>query len=135
MALHKPVTYGDIDFTGLYKARTQPTVQRISDRSLGFRFDTQYLKDFDILDSVYGAKFFALPYVVRQVEADEPGRPDLISYRVYSDTDFWSFILLFNRIADPMSGYKVGFDMKIPQYQPLASWLTRNLIQRNINNR
>lgn len=127
--LQNVVTYGNVSYDRLYYPGDPPTSQRLAAREQGYPFEANILGDFDILNSVYDATFFALPYMEHIVTNDEISRPDLISFRNYRDTDLWSFILMFNRIADPMNGLYIGQVLKLPNYDRLTSWLTRKLIQ------
>lgn len=122
--------YGDIDLSSpLYKSGSPPIIQRITARDKAYPFDTETLRDFDILAFSFDKAFFDIPYQEYVVQNDELGRPDLISFRVYNDTDFWSFIMLYNHLADPFTDLKPTKTLRIPYYHALVSWLTRNIVQ------
>lgn len=121
--------FGDVKLGKMYEPRNLPIYQRIARRQKGYVFNDN-LTDYDILLNKYSDSFFSLPSFERSVEADEANRPDLISYRVYKDTDFWSYIMMYNRLADPLTDITIGKLLLIPFYNHLTSWLTINIIQK-----
>jgi len=120
--------FGLIEYGKIYKSKFPEKFQRISERRLAYDFDPDKLKDYNYLLSRFNQEFFKLPYFIREISRSDVGRPDLISYEVYGDTDFWHYILLFNSIADPINGLVKGTDIKIPMLDHLSNWLIENLL-------
>jgi hypothetical protein len=122
--------FGAVNIGDLYTVSDPPKTQRISRRQDGYAYHPK-LNDYDILNSIYDQTFFDLPCVNYRVQTEEAYRPDLIAYKVYHDTDFWSFLMLYNRLADPTE-IVVGRIIKIIMWNDLSSWLTENIIQSPI---
>jgi len=120
--------FGLIDYGKLYKSKFPEKFQRITERKLLYDFDSDKLKDYNYLLSRFNQEFFNLPYFIREISPIDVGRPDLISYEVYGDTDFWHLILIFNNIADPIYGIIKGKDLKIPMFDQLSNWLINALL-------
>lgn len=130
---YTPASFGGIVFDKLTFASNPPTTNRITQWENGIHFDPD-LNDYNPLDNIYDDTFYQLPYVRHTVASGEAGRPDLISFKLYGDTDFYAYILLFNRIVDPFT-VEEGVQLRIPVFSNLASWLTIKLIQYPISNR
>lgn len=126
-----PAKFGDILLGPIFTEGTQPKTQRIARPQAGYPFN-KLLGDYDVLNSKYDDSFFKLPYSERKIYNTENNRPDLISNREYGDTDFWQYILLFNRLADPFVDLFTGRVIRIPLKDDLFTWLTVNLIQQRV---
>lgn len=124
--------FANVKLGNLYEPKNPPVFQRITKREKGYLFDNN-LNDYDILRNKYDRSFFMIPSFERSVEIDEESRPDLISHKVYRDTDFWSFIMMYNRLADPITDITTGRLLNIPFYNHLTSWLTINIIQKGLS--
>lgn len=126
------LTYGDIKFDALYLPGTPTKTVRLTRRQDGYEYDTK-IQDINPLNSIYKDDFFKLPFVQHTITVSEEHRADLISWNLYSETDYWSYIMLFNRLVDPMADLTAGKVINIPVFANLISWLTKNLIQNPIN--
>lgn len=51
----------------------------------------------------------------------EDGRPDLLSYRIYGNTQYWWVILIYNGITE-FNNFVTGTEMKFPQLQALEDF-------------
>lgn len=63
----------------------------------------------------------SIPYQYYEVESEDVGRLDLVSYKVYGYEYYFWVIAAFNNIMDPFNGFSVGQTLKIPN---LHSYLT-----------
>jgi hypothetical protein len=59
-----------------------------------------YDEGFDILDSYFVNQLLKLPKVREFKVAFEASRPDIISYKMYGDAQYWWIIMLYNDISD-----------------------------------
>lgn len=130
---YTPAVYGAINYGKLYQPSFLPTRNRLCHWEDGISFDVD-LNDYNPLNNIYDETFFRLPYVRYQVPAGYGNRMDLISFQLYGDTDYWAYIMIFNRMVDPFE-VNEGMFINIPTFASLVSWLTLNLIQNPIYNR
>ena len=77
------------------------------DTELKSRFDLRKflnfnVDNFDPLTSNFLFKLKEIPSGGRYVISGEEGKPDLISFRIYEDTQYWWIIMLYNNILDPV---------------------------------
>jgi len=56
---------------------------------------------FDILDSIFISSIKTLPCTGTFTIQKERGRPDLLSYSIYNDTQYWWILLLYNDLSLP----------------------------------
>lgn len=56
--------------------------------------------NFNVLDSYFIDNFKKLPNYGTFVITVEEFRPDLISYKIYETTNYWSLLLIYNNIVD-----------------------------------
>lgn len=82
--------------------------------------------DYDLSNS-YFYLFTSDPEKLRyyQLEREDSGRPDMISFKAYNQMDFWWIILKFNDIIDPFSELVEGVVLKIPQITEINTWYTK----------
>lgn len=64
-----------------------------------------------------------IPYRYYEIEGEDIGRLDLISYKVYGSEEHFWVIASFNAILDPFSGFFVGQTIKVPDLHAyLKEW-------------
>jgi len=131
MGLKPKEEFGVIKYGKLYTTGFPETHQRLCDRTQGYDFH-EGLHDFDYLVSRFDRSFYDLPFFNHGLLPEDAGRPDRLSYKVYNDVDFWSYILLFNKIADPILGFTEGMSIKIPMKTQLQTWLVKNLLHKTL---
>jgi hypothetical protein len=75
------------------------------------------IQDFDVYDTINSYMFYYIPllplYKTYRVTVEE-GRPDLISYEVYKDTQYWWVILLYNSLCsvnEVKKGMMLGYPL------------------------
>lgn len=73
-------------------------------------FDVLSFKFLDLKDYLRSK-----PLQLYVIEAGKEFRPDLISYDIYSDTQYWYIICLINDIIDPMEDLVVGTTLIYPE--------------------
>lgn len=73
-------------------------------------FDTPV---YDILCSYFWNQVVNLPQGGVFVVSGEEKRPDLISYKIYRDTQYWWIILLYNRLTSN-EDITAGMELKYP---------------------
>ena len=76
------------------------------DRETKSRFDFSKfmhwnIDNYDPLTSNMLFKLKDIPVGGRYVISGEEGRPDLISYRIYGDVQYWWLLMFYNKILDP----------------------------------
>jgi len=135
--IKKPNEYGRIRITNLYDVQYPPVTQRMTRRQNAYPYVTfkgnDTITDFDVLRFSFDESFFRLPSYSKKIESHEHGRPDTLSNTVYGDTDFWSFIMLYNRLVNSEELYAERV-VRIPVRQQLEQWLLRNLVQNPSSN-
>ena len=81
------------------------------------RFDTskffEFTDNFDPLTSRFVNTVKNLPEKQKFYVQSEEGRPDVISHRVYGDTQYWWIILLYNDIDD-VDNLTIGRVLSLP---------------------
>ncbi len=62
-----------------------------------------------------------LQYIVK---AQDIGRLDLISKKMYGRFDYYKYILIYNNILDPFNGLTIGQNIRIPLLTDIANYET-----------
>jgi hypothetical protein len=69
------------------------------------RFDASkfmaFADGYDIIDSAFLSGIKSLPVAGSYIVRLEPGRPDLLSYNLYRDTQYWWLLMLYNDLKLP----------------------------------
>lgn len=60
-----------------------------------------FANGFDVLDSTLVSKIMELPVTGNYTVRLEPSRPDLLSWNLYRDTQYWWILLMFNNLSTP----------------------------------
>ena len=86
------------------------------------RFDEskflEFTDNFDPLTSRFYNTVKNLPEKQKYFVQSEEGRPDMISYSAYGDTQYWWIILLYNDIDD-VDDLTIGRILSLPQVDNL----------------
>lgn len=82
-------------------------------------------------DKSYDAVMAVRNYTWHTVELAEENNGPLLSYNVFSNPDYWRYIMMFNGLLD-MFEIKAGMRLKIPAHQELVSQLNNTLIDRDV---
>ena len=82
------------------------------------RFDTMKFLEFnednvDPLNSFMLTNLMNIPPAGTYTIVKEECRPDLVSYELYDDTQYWWILLLYNKILD-ITEFKAGLDIVYP---------------------
>ena len=82
------------------------------------RFDPMKFMNFngdniDSLDSYLVTNIHKLASVGTFTVTNEEQRPDLVSYKIYNDTQYWWILMLYNKILD-ISEFKAGMELVYP---------------------
>lgn len=77
--------------------------------------------NFDPLTSNILFEIKNLPVGGRYTIRGEEGRPDLLSYNIYGDTQYWWILMLYNGFND-ISEILSGNEMQFPLVQDLESY-------------
>lgn len=96
-----------------------------NDLQVETRFDTMKFLNFNIdnidpLDSYLITNIHKLQAVGTFTVTIQEERPDLISYEIYDDTQYWWILLLYNKILD-ISQIKPGLDLAYPDKSNLET--------------
>ena len=90
------------------------------------RFDLsrfmEFTDNFDVLTSRLLRDIKRLPEKQKYYVQSEEGRPDLVSYRVYRDTQFWWIVLFYNDIID-VDDLEIGMTLSLPSVTDLENLL------------
>lgn len=88
------------------------------------RFDPEYFfrytDNFDPLTSSFVKDLKNLSQFGQYVVQVEEGRPDLISFKIYGDTQYWWIILLYNDIIY-IEDIQIGMSLKFPSLSDLET--------------
>lgn len=82
------------------------------------RFDTIKFFNFNVdnidpLDSYFISNIQKLPATGTYTIVSEDKRPDLVSYQLYEDTQYWWILMIYNKILD-ISEFSAGTDIVYP---------------------
>ena len=61
-----------------------------------------------------------------QLDSYEAYRPDIISFRIYQNTEYWWILLKFNNIIDPFTELKPGLIIKVPSANDIQNFAKKN---------
>jgi len=61
------------------------------------------------------------------VDVSEVARPDLISYRVYGDSEYWWAIMLVNSISNPLEELTAGRVLTMPTLAAISRALSSEM--------
>ena len=67
-------------------------------------------------------------YVLYNVNKSERGRPDLIAYNKYGDTNYWWIILMYNGLIS-FKELKEGITIKVPDFSQISKILSDQATQ------
>ena len=76
------------------------------------------------LDTLLGRTFESISVGGTYEVREEEFRPDLVSYKVYSDTQYWWIIMLFNGFID-RAEFKTGTLLNIPDQTGISDLVNR----------
>lgn len=62
-------------------------------------------------------------YSTHVISQSFEGRPDLISYKLYSTVDLWWVVCQFNGVINPFTDLRVGMLIKVPDYSQVMHLL------------
>ena len=57
-----------------------------------------------------------------QLDKYEAGRPDLLAYKIYQNTQLWWILMKYNDIIDPFSELVEGFVLKVPDLKDIQTF-------------
>ena len=69
-----------------------------------------------------------VPFRYYTVSSMDVGRPDLISYKVYNDKNYWWIILHANNIFDVVNELKANTQIKIPNLSDYLKQMNKRSI-------
>jgi hypothetical protein len=72
-----------------------------------------YTDNYDPLTSFVYSEFKDIPVSGFFKIQGQDGRPDLISYEIFNDTQYWWLLMLYNDIST-VEGFVTGMDIKYP---------------------
>lgn len=73
----------------------------------------EFSDNYDALTSYFATHVPALPTSGYHEIQDAEGRADLVSFRIYADTQYWWILLLYNNKTE-YDDFKVGEKVKYP---------------------
>lgn len=82
-------------------------------------------------DKSHDAVMSVRNYTWYKVRLEEENNGPLLSYNVYSNPDYWRYLMMYNHILD-MFEIKSGMRIKVPAHQELVSALNNILIDRDV---
>ncbi|MFA5071267.1 MAG: hypothetical protein WC511_02740 [Candidatus Pacearchaeota archaeon] len=86
---------------------------------------------YDLLDSFFATKVKRLEVFGTTTISGEEHRPDLLSYRLYRDVNFWYILMLYNDYITPLD-MKEGDTINYPRIEDLEEvYFQLNALQRN----
>ncbi len=80
----------------------------------------EFSDNYDPLTSSFTNNLISLPAGGEYTLQGEDSRPDLLSYHVYGDTQYWWVLLMYNSVID-YSELKTGTKIKYPNITDLES--------------
>ena len=89
--------------------------------------------EYDFLQNSLSSFAMNYPVTYYQVVREDVLRPDLISYKVYQNVDYWWLICFVNNIANVWTDIKVGDLYKIPNILDIYSFYKQFAINTNSN--
>lgn len=102
------------------------------------RFDLAKFMDytndgvFDPLNSYLLLQIPALPTIGQYTIRKEEKRPDLLSYNIYGDVQYWWVLMWYNHLMKP-SDLKVGLTIKYPSLSGLEQlYMNASLYQKTV---
>lgn len=131
MAKYGAAQFGEIE---VYKGKQNqsPDIVRwmsLLKREQYERYDED-LQDFDPLRStVWTDRFFQLPSLLILVAMNQGGRPDLIAYDYFGDSDYYIFIMYYNRFLEETE-FSIGREIRIPIKEELDRYLMQLRMQQ-----
>lgn len=75
-------------------------VDRITENRYDFSKLMEWQDGYDPLNSYFIDQVLSLPVTGKHKVTTESGRPDLLSYNIYGDFQYWQILLLFNRFSE-----------------------------------
>lgn len=60
-----------------------------------------FSEGFDVLDSTLIDQLYSMPSAGTYTIRLEPSRPDLLSYNLYGDTQYWWVLMMYNNLQTP----------------------------------
>lgn len=78
----------------------------------------EFTDNYDPLTSSFMNDLISLPQVGKYTVQGEDGKPDLLSYRIYGDTQYWWVLLIYNRKFE-FSDIKTGDEIVYPSVDSL----------------
>lgn len=73
-----------------------------------------------MLDSYFIKKLTSLPYSGAITVTTQAYKPDLLSYDIYGETDYWWIILLYNGLLSPLD-LEPGLNVRFPSLGSLEN--------------
>ena len=95
------------------------------------RFIDYNVDNYDILTSAMLMELQSIPASGRFVVNGQDARPDLVSYEIYSDVQYWWIILLYNGL-NFVTELVTGMELKYPSSSDLEQYYF-NLKARQVN--
>ena len=88
------------------------------------RFDPEfffeYTDNLDLLNSEFLRQLKELPENGTYTVSTEEGRPDLLSYKIYTDTQYWWLLLIYNDLVY-VDDLVLGMTIKFPSLADLEA--------------
>ena len=81
----------------------------------------EYSDNYDILTSAILIEIRNISPTGRFIVSGQDGRPDLISYEIYKDVQYWWIILLYNELSS-ISELITGMELKYPSQSDLEQY-------------
>lgn len=81
----------------------------------------EYTDNYDILTSAFLLELKNISPSGRYVVNGQDSRPDLVSYEIYKDVQYWWIILLYNELSS-ISELVTGLELKYPSQSDLEQY-------------
>jgi hypothetical protein len=87
---------------------------------------------FDPLNSYLLLEIPRLPAIGIYTIQEEQNRPDILSYKLYKDTQYWWVLMWYNSIATPQD-LKIGLKISYPSLSSLEQlYMNATLLQKTV---
>ena len=81
--------------------------------------------EYDLLSSNWDLFEINHPIRYDNIKATDIHRPDLLSYRIYGDSQYWWILCKFNNIDDIWNDMHIGGDLVVPALADIEDYYAR----------